>query len=301
MPALLPYWDVEEDIQKSGSLRAALITQRNAELKKNYLGESWVKQKYNAVASGQQFLVTYVLGKGFPGGRKGWTLALHSPRSVTSRVFVKKYLTGTAKKDSINIPWTVWPVWKLPRRFIQPPLGKPPRNSSAGLAEERDSRRSEEDWLHSWQPVNWCCCFTAIVCDNSHIENQQRLNLGPPAVYVCTGWCWQPGCGLWQTHRPRSLLSRTDICWLVGMYTLRSHVEKFFLHEICPLAYWGWALNCTVCAGSRLTHASWLLFFSLLETWRKQSWVTGHAGVRATKANTEEPRGCPSWRAHCCA
>lgn len=58
-----------------------------------------MKQKYIAVASGQQFLVTHVLGKGFPVGREGWTSAHHSLCSVTSIVFAKKYLTRTAKKE----------------------------------------------------------------------------------------------------------------------------------------------------------------------------------------------------------
>lgn len=66
--------------------------------KKKSVQESWVKQKYIAVASGQQFLVACVLGKGIPVGREGWTSACHSCCTITSRVFTKKYLIRTAKK-----------------------------------------------------------------------------------------------------------------------------------------------------------------------------------------------------------
>lgn len=83
--------------------------------------------------------------------------------------------------------------------------------------------------MHSWQPVNCCCC--CIVCDNSCAENQQRLNLGPPAVYVCTGWCWQHSLGV-MTNSPALWSVMQDWHMLTGgCYALGTHVKKHFCRQ----------------------------------------------------------------------
>lgn len=127
----------------------------------------------------------------------------------------------------------VWPVWELPRRFIQLPLGKPPCTSSAGLAEDRDSPRCEEDWLDSWQTVNCCCNCTVTMCDKLPRWKPVKIKPGPSSS-VCLHWLMLTA-RLWIMANSFALQPITQ-GWhvLVVVHTVRSQVEKVFLHEICP-------------------------------------------------------------------
>lgn len=161
---VLPNWDVEGAIQKSDSLRVTLIIQKNAEQKKSatrVLSETEIYCccLWAAVSCGM------CPWKRNSGRQRGLNFSMLQLLLCHFQSFHKEILNQDSKKKNINIHWMVWPVWELPRRFIQLLPDKPPRHSSAGLAEDRDSPRSEKGWLDSWQTVNCCCNCTVAVCD----------------------------------------------------------------------------------------------------------------------------------------